>query len=148
MFPKAHIILGAIFSLLLFLIFPELDKFGLILVFLSSFLIDVDHYLYYVFEKGNLSLAKAYRWFCESHAYVMKLSRVERTKHKGCLLFLHGIEPMFIIYLLGVYVNNLFNYILIGCLFHLILDYLYEMNFHNRIDKVSVIYDYLKFKRY
>ncbi len=148
MFPKYHILFGAIFSFFLFWIFQEITLLGAIIIFLSSVLIDVDHYLYYVFAKKNWNLFKAHRWFCERHSYMMKLSREERNKHQGVFMFLHGIEILILLAILGYFFSEIFYYILIGFVFHLFLDYIYERICHDRWEKVSVIHDYFKFKKY
>lgn len=148
MFPRQHLILGFVFSLFLLIIFPSIGLFSALIIVLSSVLIDVDHYLYYVFVKKNWSLPKAYRWFREKHSYWVKLSREERNKHKGCFVFLHGTEILGILFFLGFFVNSLFYYILIGFAFHLFLDIIYMRRYQDRLDRVSVIHDFIKFRKY
>lgn len=148
MFVKHHIFFGAIFSSLLLYFFPQITLFGAIIIFLSSILIDVDHYLYYVFVKKSWNLFKAHRWFCERHAYLMKLSREERNKHRGVFMFLHGIEILILLAVLGYWIHKFFYYILVGFVFHLFLDYIYERICHDKWEKVSIIYDFFKFRKY
>lgn len=147
MFPSQHFLIGAVFAILLYLAFPSIGVYGVLIILASTVLIDIDHYLYYVYEKGSLNLFKAYRWFRVKHSYWLTLSREERNKHKGIIYFLHGIETQVIWLLLGIFVNKIFLYILIGFLFHLFLDLVDARRFHDRIDKLSVIYDWLKFKK-
>jgi len=146
MLPSRHIFFGSIIAILLLVI----SKVGLIeaSIFLAStVLIDVDHYLYYAFVKKNWSLPKAYRWFIVDREKWLKLSREERNKHKGIFLFLHGLEVFAIVFLLGLFVHPYFIFVFIGFVFHLSLDII-EMRIHqDRIDKIFLIHDYLKFKK-
>ena len=65
MLPKVHIIVGGIISILLYLLFP-ITILEVSLIFLSSFLIDFDHYLLYVVNKKDFSLKKSFRWFIDN----------------------------------------------------------------------------------
>jgi len=147
MYPRQHIILGFIFSAIIFFIFPSIKPIGFLIIFLSSVLIDVDHYLYYVYKKKDWSLSKAYEWFVRVGEKERKLSRKERNKHKNCFMFLHGIEILTLLYILGAFFHTYFFYVLIGFAFHLFLDTFYEKFFNDKLEKVSVIWDYIKFKK-
>ena len=54
MYPKHHILLGFIFSVFVFILFPKIGILGVSIIFLSSFLIDVDHYIGYAIRKRDL----------------------------------------------------------------------------------------------
>ena len=56
MYPSKHLIFGLIFSLVLYLVFQEIGIPGFLTIWLASFLIDVDHYLYYAISKKDISL--------------------------------------------------------------------------------------------
>jgi len=146
MLPSRHVFFGSIMAILLLVI----SKVGIIeaSIFLAStVLIDVDHYIYYVFVKKNWSLPKAYRWYKIYKEKWFKLSREERNKHKGVFLFLHGLEVFTVVFLLGIFVHSYFIFIFIGFVFHLFLDII-EMRMHqDRIDKIFLIHDYMKFKK-
>lgn len=146
MYVKHHIILGGLFSLILFLVFPAIGLIEFSLIFLSSFLIDVDHYTYYVYKKKDLSLKKAYKWFMKMEKKLLSLPRNQRNKISSNLVFLHGIEMLILLFLLG-FVSKYFFFIFIGFSFHLLLDMVKETSYHDRIDKFSLIYDYFKFKK-
>ncbi len=122
MLPKTHAILGLIFSAALFLIFPQIGIFGFLIILLSSVFIDVDHYLFYIFTKKDWSLKNANKWFKDKIAKARKLPREKRRKnprHIPCLL--HGIEAIIILSILSFF-HIFFFYILIGFLFHELLD--------------------------
>lgn len=147
MYPKQHIIFGIVFSLLLFIIYPQINLIGLSLLFFSSVLIDVDHYTYYVYKKKDWSLRRAYKWFMSNEKKFLSLPRKLRNNYYGGFFFLHGVEMLFILILLTMFVSKYFFFIFIGIFFHLLLDIVDEPRYKDRIDKVSVIHDFLKFKK-
>jgi hypothetical protein len=109
MLPKWHILFGAIFSLLIYFVF-QTTLFEISLVFLSSFLFDVDHYMFGVVRNKTFNLKELYFWH-------KGLGR----KHKPILHIFHSVE--FIIFLgILAYFFNMFLFILIGLIFHTILD--------------------------
>jgi len=116
MLPKTHIFLGAIFSFFCFILFPKIGMLGFLIIFLSSVLIDVDHYLVYIFHCGDFSLKKA---------YVCLKTRRPIKENWRFIMFLHGIE-IFIILALVSLVSRIFLFILIGFLFHFSLDIISE----------------------
>jgi len=146
MYPKHHIILGAIFAAALYFIFPSIGILNAAIVFLSSFLIDVDHYIYYRYKTGNWNLKKAYDWFIQNSKKVYKMPRKERNNCYTGFCALHGMEILVLLYLLS-YIWNFAIFIFVGFAFHLLLDYIYQPTYQDRMDKFSVIYDYLKFKK-
>jgi hypothetical protein len=146
MLPKNHIILGGIFSLIIYLIF-QIDFFQAFLIFLSSFLIDIDHYLYYVYKKKDFSLKKAYNFALFQKNNLMKLKKEERSKFYTGFFFLHGLEIVLILFLFGVYFSKCFLFVSLGFLFHLILDYISQIQIYNRLDKIFLLYDFIKFKK-
>ncbi|MBU1136572.1 MAG: hypothetical protein ABIG37_01630 [Nanoarchaeota archaeon] len=118
MFPKQHIIINFIVSLILLLV---LKPFYVLIFFLASFLIDIDHYFYYIFEKKNFSLGKAYRWHTLNKARIKKMSPEERKIHYKFILIFHGIEPLLILILLSKFYPIIF-FIFLGFTAHLIED--------------------------
>ena len=62
MYPTQHLLLGIIFSLVLLFLFPQIGFLGASIIILSTVLIDVDHYVYYVYKKKDLSLKNSYNW--------------------------------------------------------------------------------------
>ena len=78
MLPKYHFLINFFISLPLLFIVPW--QYVLIFFF-ASFMIDIDHYLYYVFEKKTINPFKSYRWFKAKDSSWRKLSTAERKKH-------------------------------------------------------------------
>src|SRR3989339_570438 len=106
MLPRKHFILGLIFSGILVYFFD----FSLIagaIVLLSSVLIDIDHYFYYVHKKNDWGLKNSYNWFVEHGKKLKRLDLKERKK----------------IYT-GFYFYSEIFYILIFYLFYLVLHFI------------------------
>jgi len=142
MLVKYHVVLGAIFSILIYTLF-ELTPLQATIIFLASFLIDFDHYLIYIITQKNLSLKKAYKIFSQHKDKWVKLPKKKKSQYKEYLLIFHGIE--FVILLIALsFLHNIFLFILIGILFHLVLDYI-DIIYYNGFlsSKLSQIYVYL-----
>lgn len=148
MHVKYHILLGLIFSTLLYFLFPELNLSNLLIIFFSSFLIDIDHYLYYVYKKKNINPYRAYKWYVKNiikfHFFLSK--EQQKKAYTGLYLF-HGIEILIILFFLGNYISSMFTFIIIGFLFHLFTDLVYEKILNQRIDKISFFYNYITFRK-
>ena len=147
MIPKYHIAFGFILSLVLFLLFPSTNLIGAGIIFLSSFLIDVDHYIYYIFKERSLSLKKAIDYFLIKRRELFGLHPRERKRFYSGFCFLHGIEILVILFVSGIFISEYFLFILIGFAFHLLLDIIEEIYRKSRLDKISIIYDWFKFKK-
>jgi hypothetical protein len=145
MYVSRHVIFGFLFSLVLYLVFPQITLVLAIIIFFSSFLIDVDHYIRKIYVDNVWSLNKSYKESMKETREFLNLPRKERNKFPSRVFFLHGIEPLIIFLVLG-YFYKYFLYIAIGFGFHLILDIPYQLKFQDKLEKVSVIYDYLNSK--
>ncbi len=143
MLPKYHLILGFILSSIIFIVFSTIGLIGFLIIWASSFLIDFDHYLYYVFKRKNFSLAKARIWFFKYGEKLARIEREERKKYKVEILIFHGIEFIVLLVLLCFF-NSFFFYILIGILIHLSLDFIVTIYYNYLNIKFSQIYNYIK----
>ena len=122
MLPKTHIILGLVFSLIFFYFFQSIGLISFLIIFASSVLIDVDHYLFYVWFKKDWNYFHAKKWFMEKTIKSRKMSREKRKKlAKAIPCIFHGIEAVVILLILSFF-SNIFLFILIGFAFHEILD--------------------------
>lgn len=141
MFPKYHIIINFLVALpLLFIINP----IYVLIFFFASFLIDFDHYLYYVLEKNSFSLKKAYNWFLINKVRRKKMSREERKKHQDWFLIFHGIEPLVVLAPLSFYFYPLF-FIFLGFLVHMIEDMIEEIPLGVAEQKLFLTYAIYKY---
>jgi len=143
MFPKYHLILGLLLSPILLLLFPGIGFLGVLLIFLSSFLIDVDHYLYYVYNKRDWSLKRAYRWFIKRRKAHSKLPKEEVGEYKQIILIFHGIECWGLIFLISLIFNPMFL-VFFGIIFHLLFDFVESLYYGISIsDKFSQVYVFI-----
>jgi hypothetical protein len=147
MLPKYHIILGFFFSSLLFVILPSIGLLNTGVIFLSSFLIDIDHYLLFVVKKRNLNPKKAVEWFFKKKEKYDRIPVKNRNNFYSGFYFLHGFELLVILFLFGLFLSDIFFFILSGFIFHLFLDVLENIFLDKRIDKISIIYDFVKFRK-
>jgi len=147
MLPQAHLIIGIIVSGGLYFIFPEITllKAGILLA--SSFLIDFDHYLFYVHKYKDHSLRRAYDFFRrEKKKY--KLSQKEHRKYFLINFYIfHGLEWALLFFVLGWFIWNPLIFISLGMLLHLITDLIETLRYPDGFEKISVIHDFLKYKR-
>jgi hypothetical protein len=105
-------IFGAIFSALIYFLF-NLTIIETTIIFLSSFLIDFDHYLWYVVRNKTLSLKKSYMFYTSL-----------QRKSKPIAHLFHTIEFHLLILFIGFY-YEFFLFVLVGMVFHSILDIVY-----------------------
>lgn len=122
MLPKWHILLGFLFSIVIYYLF-KISLIETSIIFLSSFLIDIDHYVWFIFKKKKFKLNKSYKWFRIKRKRYLALPENIRQKYKRPILFLHGIEFCLVIFFLS-FIYNLFLFVLLGIIFHLLLDYI------------------------
>jgi hypothetical protein len=147
MVPKYHILFGFIFSIILFFVSPQINFLEAGIIFISSFMMDIDHYFYYVLKKKNINPAKAVKWFFDKRKKLKKISPEKRTLYYSGFYFLHGIETLIILFILGIFLSKVFLLIFIGFVFHLFLDHLEQIYYNERMDKISIIYDFIKFRK-
>jgi len=148
MFPKSHIILGFLFSLILFLLFPLIGWLGFIIIFASSVLIDIDHYLFYAVTKKDWSLIRAYKWFVDGDKRFQKLSIEEKKKSKSIVCIFHGVELLVVLIILIYFsfYRKFLIYVLIGILFHEFLDFIYIIPNHFKLSHMgSQIYNIINY---
>ncbi|MFA5020218.1 MAG: hypothetical protein WC533_03905 [Candidatus Pacearchaeota archaeon] len=151
MLPKTHFIFGGIFALIVFLLLPQIGYIGFIIIWFSSFLIDVDHYLFYVFLKKDISLKNSYHWFVKKHRKFKELSineRKERIKERCPIpVIFHGIEFILLLIILSFF-SKIFVYILIGVVFHQLLDFISITHDRSDIRHIgSQTYNFIQYKK-
>jgi hypothetical protein len=120
MFPRWHILLGAIFTLIVWLALQGIPPFYLGLIFLSSFLIDLDHYVASAYKTKSLSLKNSFKYY-ENVRIKEKKDIAQGIKRKSDFHLFHTIEFHVLIGLLSFFWMGFF-YIFIGMMFHSIVD--------------------------
>ena len=121
MLPKWHILFGALVSIILYLFF-NLTLYQTLIVFLSSIVVDFDHYLYYIFKYKKIGIREAYNCFSKKREKWISLKPEEREKYKRYIFIFHGVE-FWIILIFFFFINKFFLWILIGITLHMILDF-------------------------
>ena len=127
MLPKYHILTGLLLTILIYIASPliqlPITPLQVTIIFLSSFLIDFDHYFLYILREKNLSLKRATKFFKQKRKIRINMPISERRKHKRFIYIFHGIEFWLLILLLAQF-SHLFYFILLGFLIHMILDWI------------------------
>jgi hypothetical protein len=118
MLLENHIKINFILAIILLSV---INPGSVFIIFLSSVLIDFDHYLYYIFEKKKFSLKSAYHWYLIERERFHRLSREEKKKHRYFIFIFHGLEVLIILFFLSNYCYVLF-FVLIGFTIHLAED--------------------------
>ena len=146
MYPKYHIIFGAIATFIIYIIF-SITLLQATIIFLSSFLIDFDHYLIYFLKKKDTSLKNARRYFKGTKDKWIETPLKERKKVKHHIIIFHGIEFWIILLILAQF-YSLFYYVLLGIAIHMFLDYIDIISLRAPFyTKFSQIYVYLTNKK-
>ena len=126
---------------------PEISFIGVLLIILSTIFVDADHYVYYLFKKRDFNPIRAYKWFRAKNDKFKLLSLDARRKVYKAFYFFHGLELPLLSFLLTFLVSEYFAFLFIGIFFHLLLDYYDQWPESGRKDKISLIYDFLKFRK-
>lgn len=146
MYPQEHFIFGFIFAGIIFLIMPSIGLIGFMLIALTSVLVDVDHYVYYVYKTKDFSIARANAWFKRKGKKFLALPYSSRKNYYRAFLFLHGVEWI-ILFILLSWISIYFCFVAIGLMFHLFLDYFEQWPMGERRDKFLVLHDFLKYRK-
>ena len=125
MLLQYHFFVGLIVSLLLYPVYG----FNVLIIFFSSILMDVDHYILYIFKFKSFDVVRAHNYFF--------------NEEKPFLLFFHTVEFLLVLLLLSFYFKLAF-FVLIGVAAHFLLD-IYEEMRESYIGRFpSIIWWYLR----
>jgi len=117
---KWHFLLGFIISYILVYFFHFSLLAGLI-IFISSWIIDGDHYLWYAFEMKDWNPIHAIKWYLASIPTWFKMPIREREKFKRGVFICHGLFFWLILTTLS-FIHPIFLWILIGVAIHMVAD--------------------------
>lgn len=145
--PKTHILIGGAISLILLFVF-DISPTNTILFFLSSFLLDFDHYIYAVYKTKSYNPKKAYLFFINKSKFLKKIPKENWRKYYSGVYVFHGVETIIFFILLGILISKIFFYISAGIFLHLLLDWA-EKIFENKYypHKFSIFFDIRKIKK-
>ena len=141
MLPRWHILIGGIISFFIWIIFPEIGNY-IWIVFLSSFLIDIDHYFVYAIMKKDVNPIHSIRYYFRRRKFFKSIPKKEWKKYKAHYLIFQTLELWIVFGLLG-FLHPIFWFILLGIGIHMVLDYIalvYEKIF--MWSKISLIVNY------
>lgn len=119
--PLPHLFFGMIFVLILLFIFPQIGFIGFFMILSSTVLIDVDHYLYYVYKKKDWNLRNAFNWFIKSGKKFNKMPKDQWDNIYFAVCIFHGIEAIIILFAFSFHFQFLL-FIITGFIFHQLLD--------------------------
>lgn len=132
MLPRWHILVGALFALLIWFFSPEINPFYLVIVFFASVFIDFDHYACAVLKTKKIGLKCAFDY--HSKACVLERKEIEKgLRKKGDFHLFHTIEFHVLIGIIGVF-NVYFFYLFIGMVFHSLFD-LFSLIYNGRMHR-------------
>ncbi len=148
MLPRQHLIYGTLFTILFYIIFPQTSLLFLFILWLSTwFLIDLDHPIYFTIKYRSLNPVRFWQEFKMRKAWLKTLSLSKKRRYKSGIIIFHGIEFLIVLAILSrIFV--IFSYILIGFVFHLLLDCI--QLYKGKLDiltKVSLIYTLITNKK-
>ena len=98
-------------------------------------------------KEKKLSLQKILLILSDRHERVKALSKEEKRNYYMGVYFLHGIEILILILILGYFISPLFFYLFVGFAFHLLLDTFHGVKLDIPLYKISIIRDFYKFKK-
>jgi len=126
--PRWHLLLGFIFSYILVYFFHFSFISGGI-IFLSSFLIDTDHYFWYVFSFKDLNPINALRWYYKNLNKWRSMDEKERLKFQKGVFIFHSLPLIIILGLLSP-INKIFLSLFLGISIHLVADLIALVYYH------------------
>lgn len=144
MLPRWHILFGALFTFIIWLYAPETIYLYLGLIFIASFMIDLDHYICGAMKKGTLHLGEIFQYHKDQGIKQHK-EREKGIRRRGDFHFFHTIEFHVLIALLGIFFLPFF-YIFIGMAFHSLLDLFWLMRHDFLYRREYFFFNWLKEK--
>jgi len=125
MLLQYHFFVGLIISLILY----PLYGLNVLIIFFANLLIDIDHYILYIFKFKSLDVVRAHNYFF--------------NEEKSFLLFFHTVEFLLVLLILSLSFKLVF-FVLIGVVIHLLLD-IYEETRKKYIGRFpSIVWWYLR----
>ena len=119
---KYHLLIGFVASFALVKFFNFSLVSGLV-IFVASWIIDFDHYLWYGFSTKDWNPIHAIKWYIKSIPKWHKLSLKEKEKFKRGVFIFHGIEFLIILSIFS-FIHEFFFWILIGVMIHMVADWI------------------------
>ncbi len=148
MLPKFHILFGFLASLIFYFFFPEIPLNLIVLFFISSFIFDVDHYIYFIFTKRSFNFFKAYKYFRYDLREIAIRNKIKKINY--LILPFHLIEFILLLGIFSFYFISI-KFIFLGLIFHMFIDWIYDLRLDKKDKKYkrvfSIIYYAITNKR-
>lgn len=119
---KWHLLIGFTAAYILVQFFGFTLQAGLI-IFLSSWLIDIDHYFWYATEAKDKNPINAIKWYMESIPKWFRMTPNERNEFKRGIFVFHGLFFIILLILLSLY-YQFFFWVFIGVIIHMVADWI------------------------
>jgi hypothetical protein len=129
MYPLKHFLLGIILFLVLL---PFIGSWALI-PFIFSFLIDIDHYIYFIIYKKEFNIIKVYTLLAGTDKENLA-TKHKNNSQKYFMCIFHTYEFLILIIILSLFFE-FFSLVLLGVIFHLILDYIDNRMYYHKLKK-------------
>jgi len=142
MLPRWHVLFGGIFTIIIWIISPNIGLINLLLLFFSSFLIDFDHYLVFIKKHKRLSLKCATNYYNEL-GHKEHREHIKGIRNKGHFFIFHTLEFQVLIALLGLIWIEFF-YIFLGMVFHSLLDIGWMLHKDRLYRREFFLYNWIK----
>jgi hypothetical protein len=127
MLPKYHIFYGGIFSLVLSLFF-NLTLIESIILFLSTwFFIDLDLVPLFIIREKSINPFLFWEKGKKTRTIWINMDSEQKKKVKYPLRLFHSIEFCMVLFLLQ-FIHQIFLWVLVGVIFHLIFDYIDQLS--------------------
>lgn len=137
MMPKWHLLYGAIFAALLYLI-TDYTLIATLTVFLASVFIDLDKAVLFTLKQKSLNPVSFWEHGKAQRKKWVKIKNKNKLKHP--LRFLHGVEAFLVLILLS-FLHQVFFWIFLGFFLHILLDTIdYLRHEEDAFTKLSLIY--------
>lgn len=117
---KWHILIGFITSYILVYFF-EFPIFAGVIIFIASWIIDLDHYFWYALETKDWNPFHAIRWYIKTNPKWLALTPDARKKFKYGIFIYHSLLLWIILIMLSS-IHPVFLWILIGIGIHMVAD--------------------------
>ncbi|MDH3324680.1 MAG: hypothetical protein OEL89_03515 [Candidatus Peregrinibacteria bacterium] len=117
---KWHLLFGLVASYILVQFF-NFSLLPALIIFLSSWMIDGDHYLWYLFEMKEKNPIKALTWYNKNIDKWSKMPFKEREKFKRGVFIFHSIGFWALLLILS-FIHPVFLWVFIGIMIHMAAD--------------------------
>lgn len=127
---------------------PNLNFLYIALIFLSSFMIDLDHYINALYQTRSFDYRKNFRWYREVYGLRVKKDKAKGIRRRGPFHLFHTIEFHILVLLLGIFVWEGFYFIFIGMIYHSLLDIIMLVRNNSMYEREFFFFNWIYNKLY